>query len=148
MIPPPGGVSSFTTKTDQGRWEEMMSKLRISIGPVELHARLLDTPAAKAIREALPFLSEARISDNFVSFTAPDVAPMRPCRLGSRRAGDFVLTGEGGFCGIDISKLPFVRNRKRTSMRRASNVWARAMGDIAALQHVMDGDPVAVEILD
>jgi hypothetical protein len=73
---------------------------------------------------------------------------MRPCRIGSRRAGDFVLTGEGRACGIDISKLPFVRTRERTSMSRASNVWARAMGDIAALQHVMDGDPVSVELVD
>ena len=125
-----------------------MSKLRISIGPVQLHARLLDTPAAEAIRGSLPFLSEARIRDSFVSFSAPEVEPMRLCRVGSRRAGDFVLTGEGRACGIDISKLPFARNQKRTSMSRASNVWARAMGDIAALQHVMDGDPVSVELVD
>jgi len=124
-----------------------MSKLRISIGPVQLHARLLDTPAAEAIRRALPFSSEARIRENFVSFSAPNVAPISPCRPVSRRAGDFVLSDKGTDCGIDISKLPFVRGRNRVS-HRASDVWARAMGDIAALRHVIDGDPVAVEIVD
>lgn len=124
-----------------------MSKLRISIGPVQLHARLLDTPAAEAIRGALPFSSEARIKDSIVSFSAPDVAPMRPCRPGSRRAGDFVLSREEAACGIDISKLPFVRRRQH-SPHRAGDVWARAMGDIAALRHVVNGDPVAVEIVD
>ena len=124
-----------------------MSRLKISIGPVELHARLLDTPAAEAIRAALPFSSNARVSDNIVSFTAPGAAPLRKCRPGSSRAGDFVLSHEDAACGIDISKLPFVR-RKNSTARRAGNVWARAMGDIAALKHVIDGDPVAVEAID
>jgi hypothetical protein len=114
---------------------------------VELHARLLDTPAAEAIRNALPFSSEARVNDCIVSFSAPGAAPMPKCRPGGRRAGDFVLSHEGLACGIDISKLPFVRSKGGTP-RRGGNVWARAMGDIAALKHVMDGDPVAVEAID
>jgi hypothetical protein len=69
------------------------------------------------------------------------------CPPADRRAGDFVLNGEGPACGIDISKLPFVRRRGRNA-GRAADVWARAMGDIAALKHVMDGDPVAVEAID
>ena len=124
-----------------------MSKLKISIGPVELHARLLDTPAAEAIRNALPFSSKARVSDSIVSFSAPGAAPLRRCRPGSSRAGDFVLSHEDAACGIDISKLPFVRCKDRAP-RRPGNVWARAMGDIAALKHVIDGDPVAVEAID
>lgn len=124
-----------------------MSKLRISIGPVELHARLLDTPAADAIRNALPFSSEARVKDSVVSFSAPGAGRLDKCRPGSHRAGEFVLSHENSACGIDISKLPFVRSNDRT-LRRAGNVWARAMGDIAALKHVMDGDPVAVEAIE
>jgi hypothetical protein len=82
-----------------------------------------------------------------VSFSAPGAAPMRKCRPGGRRAGDFVLSHEDQACGIDISKLPFIRSEGRAP-GRAGNVWARAMGDIAALKHVMDGDPVAVEAID
>lgn len=124
-----------------------MSTLKISIGPVELHARLLDTPAAEAIRNALPFSSEARVSDSIVSFSAPGAAPLRKCRPGGRRAGDFVLSHEDSACGIDISRLPFVRGKDHVS-GRPGNVWARAMGDIAALKHVIDGDLVAVEAID
>jgi len=114
---------------------------------VELHARLLDTPAAEVIRNALPFSSKARVRDSIVSFSAPGAAPLRKCRPGSRRAGEFVLSHEGSARGMDISKLPFVRCNNRAP-RRAGNVWARAMGGIAALKHVIDGDPVAVEAID
>lgn len=148
MIPPPRDVSSLNRENPEWeQWEETLSKLKISIGPVELHARLLDTPAAEAIRDALPFSSEARVSASVVSFSAPGASPLRKCRTGSSRAGDFVLSHEDAACGIDISKLPFVR-RKGHAHSRAGNVWARAMGDIAALKHVIDGDPVAVEEID
>jgi len=148
MIPPLRGVSSLNRENpDRDHWEEALSKLKISIGPVELHARLLDTPAAEAIRNALPFSSKARVSDSIVSFSAPGAAPLRRCRPGNSRAGDFVMSHEDAACGIDISKLPFVRSTDRAP-RRSGDVWARAMGDIAALKHVIDGDPVAVEAID
>jgi hypothetical protein len=114
---------------------------------VELYARLLDTPAAEAIRNALPFSSEAWVSDSIVAFSAPGAAPKGECPQGGELAGEFVLSREGMACGIDISKLPFVR-RKEGLCTRAGNVWARAIGDIAALKHVVDGDPVAVEAID
>jgi hypothetical protein len=148
MIPPFRDVSSLNRENpDQVNREETLSKLKISIGPVELHARLLDTPAAEAIRNALPFSSEARVSDSIVSFSAPGAAPMRKCRPGGNRAGEFILSHENSACGIDISKLPFVRSREHVP-GRSGNVWARAMGDIGALKHVIDGDPVAVEAID
>lgn len=124
-----------------------MSKLRISIGPVQLHARLLDTPAADAVRRALPIASQARVRNGFVSFDAPEIGPFPGCLPAGRRAGDFVLSGEASVCGIDIRKLPFTRSGKAAG-KRAADVWARAMGDIAALKHVIEGDPVAVELAD
>lgn len=124
-----------------------MKKLKISIGPVELYARLLDTPAAEAICIALPFSSEARVSDSIVSFLAPGAAPLHNCGPGARRAGDFILSNDNSVCGIDINRLPFVRSTDNAS-RRPGDVWARAMGDIAALKHVIDGDPVSVEAVE
>lgn len=124
-----------------------MSKLKISIGPVELYARLLDTPAARAIRDALPFSSEARVSDSIVAFSASGAIPNGECPGGGQRAGEFILSREGMYCGIDFSKLPYVRSMETRSCP-PSNVWARATGDIAALKHVIDGDPVAVEAVD
>lgn len=124
-----------------------MSKLKISIGPVELHARLLDTPAAEAIRDALPFSSEARVSGSILSFFAPGAAPLRKYRSGDLRAGELVLSSDDSICGIDIGRLPFVRVRDH-ALGRSGDVWARAMGDIAALKHVIDGDLVSVEAID
>ena len=124
-----------------------MSKLKISIGPVELYARLLDTPAGDAMVAALPFSSEARVSNGTVSFAAPGAGTLDDCRTGNRRAGDFVLSHEQSDCGIDISKLPFL-HRHDHSQRPSADVWAHTMGDIGALKHVIDGDPVAVEPID
>jgi len=148
IIQRPCDVSSLNRKNPgHSQWEETLSRLKISIGPVELHARLLDTPAAEAIRNALPFSSRARVRDSIVSFPAPVIRPSVEYRPGSHRAGEFILSHEESACGIDISNLPFVRNSD-SSRARSGNVWARAMGDIAALKHVIDGDVVAVEAID
>lgn len=85
--------------------------------------------------------------DSIVSFSAPVIRPSVVYRPGSHRAGEFTLSNDDSACGIDISKLPFVRSGDR-SAARSDNVWARAMGDIAALKHVIDGDMVAVEAID
>jgi hypothetical protein len=148
MNPPPRDVFSHNReKPGKVQREERLSKLKISIGPVELYARLLDTPAAEAIIDALPFSSEARVSNNIVSFSAPGAGPLNKCQSGRRRAGEFVLSPEDSDCGIDISKLPFVRGKDH-AQGPSGDVWARALGDIGALKHIIDGDPVAVEAID
>lgn len=124
--------------------ENTLRKVKITIGPVELYARLLDTPAADAIRKAMPFSSRAKIADSAVVFATPGRKKLRSGAPGMGRPGDFVLCGASGDCGIDFSNLPFTRI-KRQGPRRSGDVWARAFGDIAALKHVIDGDPVAVE---
>ncbi len=125
------------------RREEMVRRIKITIGPVELYAKLLDTPAGDAIRSALPFLSMARVDDSAVVFSAPGPVPPHSGLPAMGRPGDFVLCGRSGTCGIDFGIVPFTRNRRR-GPRRSGDVWARAMGDIAALKHVIDGDRVAV----
>lgn len=124
-----------------------MRRIKITIGPVELYAKLLDTPAGDAIRNALPFASRAQVTDSTVLFSTPQHVSRRSGSPGLNRPGDFVFCGRSGACGIDYGNLPFTRMRRR-SPRRTSDVWARAMGDIAALKHVVDGDPVAVEGVD
>lgn len=124
-----------------------MRRIKITIGPVELHAKLLDTPAGHAIRNSLPFLSMAQVADSAVVFSAPGPVPAHSGPPAMGRPGDFVLCGRSGICGIDFDDLPFAPNRSR-GLRRAGDVWARAIGDIGALRHVVDGDRVAVRTVD
>ncbi|MDH3228938.1 MAG: hypothetical protein OEN55_04005 [Alphaproteobacteria bacterium] len=124
-----------------------MRRIKITIGPVELYAKLLDTPAGEAIRNSLPFLSMARVADSAVVFLAPDRLSAHSGSPAMGRPGDFVLCGRSGTCGIDFGHAPFSRNRRR-GPRRSGDVWARAMGDVAALKHVIDGDRVAVRGVD
>jgi len=148
MNPPSRDVSSWNQENlVKFQLEGRLSKLKISIGPVELYAHLLDTPAAEAIVAALPFSSEARVSNSIISFAAPGARQLDKCRSGRRRAGDFVLSPKDSDCGIDISKLPFVHHQDYTP-EPSGDVWASSLGDIGALKHVIDGDPVAVETID
>lgn len=124
-----------------------MRRIKITIGPVELYAKLLDTPAGEAIRNALPFLSMARVNDSAVVFSAPGLVPVHSGQPAMGRPGDFVLCGRSGICGVDFGMLPFSRNLRR-GPRRSGDVWARAIGDIAALKHVIDGDRVTVQGVD
>ncbi|UCH73979.1 MAG: hypothetical protein JSU82_16950 [Rhodospirillales bacterium] len=132
--------------TLRGR-EETVRRIKITIGPVELHAKLLDTPAGNAIRDSLPFLSKAQVADNAVVFSAPGPVPQHSGQPSIGRPGDFVLCGRSKTCGIDFETLPFTRNGRRAA-RGTSDVWARAIGDIAALKHVIDGDRVTVRGVD
>jgi len=143
------GVFSSITKKEltSSRWEETVKRIKITIGPVELYAKLLDTPAGHAIRNSLPFLSMARVDDSAVVFSAPGPVPAHSGQPDMGRPGDFVLCGRSGICGIDFDDMPFSPNRRR-GLRHASDVWARAIGDIAALKHVVDGDRVAVRGVD
>jgi len=122
-------------------------RIKITIGPVELYAKLLDTPAGKAIRNSLPFLSMAQVNDSAVVFSAPAPVPAHTGQPAMGRPGDFVLCGRSGICGIDFGTMPFSPNLRR-GPRRSGDVWARAIGDIAALKHVIDGDRVTVQGVD
>ena len=124
-----------------------MRRVRITIGPVELLARLFDTPAGQAIGAALPFASLASVVDSTVRFATPAGIQATAANGGARRPGDLVISREPGMAGIDFANLPF-RRRPRNDNPRPGNVWARAMGDIAALRHVADGDTVIVEGID
>ncbi len=124
-----------------------MRRVRITIGPVELFARLFDTPAGAAIGAAMPFASLASVVGSTVRFPTPAAIGATPANGGAPRPGDLVISCERGMAGIDFANLPF-RRRPRNDAKRPGNVWARAMGDIAALQHVADGDTVIVEGID
>ena len=124
-----------------------MRKVRITIGPVELFAKLFDTPAGAAIGAAMPFASLASVVDSTVRFATPTGIQATPANGGARRPGDLVFAHEPGMAGIDFANLPF-RRRPRNENSRPGNVWARALGDIAALCHVTDGDMVIVEGID
>ncbi len=124
-----------------------MRRVRITIGPVELFARLFDTPAGQAIGAALPFASLASVAGGTVRFATPASIPATPASGGARRPGDLAISRERGMADIDFANLAF-RRRPRDDGPRPGNIWARAMGDIAALQHVADGDTVIVEGID
>ena len=120
-----------------------MRRVRIIIGPVELQAKLFDTPAADAIYERLPLISRATVTDGKVHFKAPARGGAESPGRDRIRAGELECSADGGSVGIGY-EVSTQRRRRPARRTRPGNVWGRALGDIVALRHVEDGDPVTI----
>ncbi len=124
-----------------------MRRVRITIGPVELQAKLFDTPAADAIYDSLPLISKATVAAGKVRFATPARGMGEPGAAAPVKPGELDLSAECGSAGIDFNIHPYSRPARRYAAK-SRNVWGRALGDIVALKHVLDGDRVTIRRVD
>ncbi len=124
-----------------------MRRVRITIGPVELQAKLFDTPAADAIYDSLPLISKATVAAGRIRFATPARGLEAPAAAAPLKAGELDLSADCGSAGIDFTIHPYRRPARRESPI-PRNVWGRALGDIVALKHVLDGDRVTIRRVD
>lgn len=120
-----------------------MREVVIKAGKVAIRARLLDTPTADQIWNALPIYASAKTWGKEVYFPAPIA---QGCEEGARDVvskGEIAFWPDGDSIAIPFGATPLSR---RGEMRLASacNVWAHALDDVDQLRSVYAGESVSV----
>lgn len=120
-----------------------MRGILIRAGRAAIRARLLDTPTANRIWDALPIYAEARTWGNEVYFRVAVTAVREPDACEVVAVGEIAYWPDGEAIAIGFGPTPISRDGE---IRLASpcNVWAMALDDVGSLGDVRDGDRIAV----
>ncbi|MFV0366964.1 MAG: cyclophilin-like fold protein [Hyphomicrobiaceae bacterium] len=120
-----------------------MREILIRAGEVAIRARLLETPTADKIWQALPIYATARTWGQEVYFATPFSATPEADARDVVKGGEIAFWPDGDAIAIGFGPTPISRNGE---IRLASpcNVWAQALDDVAALKSVHAGEKIAV----
>ncbi|HKZ97382.1 MAG TPA: cyclophilin-like fold protein [Hyphomicrobiaceae bacterium] len=120
-----------------------MREILIKAGNVAIRARLLDTPTADRIWQALPIYAAAKTWGREVYFSAPISNDREPGARDVVNKGEIAFWPDGDAIAIGFGPTPI---SKRGEIRLASpcNVWAMAIDDVAQLKSVYAGEDVEV----
>jgi uncharacterized protein len=124
-----------------------MPRIRITVGPISLTARLRDTPTAAAIRAALPLESSARTWGDEVYFSVPVDAALEADARDVVQAGELAFWVEGNCIAIGFGPTPVSRGEEIRLAAR-TNIWADSTDDVRQFAAVRNGDPVRVEVCE
>lgn len=116
----------------------------ITVGHVAIRARVLNTPTADQIWNALPIRAKAQTWGQEVYFRAPVATGLEPGAKDVVEAGEIAFWPDGDAIAIGFGATPISRNGE---IRLASpcNIWAEALDDVRSLLKVHAGAEISVE---
>ncbi len=124
----------------------MSNKILISIGKVNIEAKLLDTPTARNIKDALPFGSKAVTWGEEVYFETPVMAELEDDAKDVINAGELAFWVEGNSIAIGFGKTP-ASTGDEIRLATKTNIWAHAITDVTLLKPCKAGDFVFIEMI-
>lgn len=123
----------------------MPRQIVITAGRVRILAELDDTPAAAAIAEALPIMSEANRWGGEVYFSIPVQVDLEEGAREVLQAGELACWPAGNVLCIFFGPTPAsIGNEIRAAS--AVNVVGRVCGDLEPLWRITDGMAVSVTV--
>lgn len=121
----------------------MAREVLIQAGDVAIRARLLDTPTANQIWQALPIYAAAQTWGREVYFKTPVITEREPEAREVVQAGEIVYWPDGESIAIGFGPTPISR-RGEIRLASPSNVWAMALDDVSRLKSVYAGASITV----
>src|SRR5688572_33290421 len=117
--------------------------LRIEVGKLVLTVRLLDTPTAKALAAALPFVSRAQTWGEEVYFTTPVSAKLEADAKQVVEPGTVCFWTEGNALALPYGRTP-ISTDERPKLASRCNVVGKIEVDAHALSRVKLGEKITV----
>lgn len=116
----------------------------IRTGKIQIRIRLLNTPTADRIWRALPVFSTIQLWGQGEVFfeTAIESGRERGARI-LVEAGEIVFSPDRAVIGIPFTRTPISRQGE-LRLWSPSNIWAKALDDVRALQTVRPGEKIEV----
>ena len=124
----------------------MSDKILISIGKVKIEARLLDTPTARNVKDALPFGCKADTWGQAIHFDTPIMAELEDDAKEIVKAGEIAFLSELNRIVIGFGKTPASENDE-IRLAAKGNIWAHAITDVTLLKPCKTDDFVFIEML-
>lgn len=120
-----------------------MREIVIRAGGVAIRARLLETPTADRVWQALPIYASAQTWGREVYFSAPLNSGLEPGAKDVVSPGEIAFWPDGDAIAIGFGPTPLSKDGE---IRLASpcNVFALALDDVAQLKCVYAGERIAV----
>ena len=118
-------------------------KLFVEAGKVRLALELRDTPTAKALFTAAPFVSHAQTWGEEVYFTTPVSAKLEPDCMQVVEPGTVCFWTEGDALALPYGRTPISTDEKPKLASRC-NVLGRIEGDPRDLAKIRSGEKVTV----
>jgi hypothetical protein len=110
---------------------------------VFIRARLLDTPTADGIWQALPLYSTAETWGASIHFETPITSEREPSAKVNVEAGEIAYWVEADRILIGYGRTPISRAGE-VRLPCPCNIWARALDDVAVLEAVSPGARIAL----
>lgn len=120
-----------------------MRHILIRSGDVAIRARLLATPTADRIWEALPISASAQTWGREVYFRTPVSPDLEPDARIIVNKGEIAFWPEGDAIAIGFGATPIAR-RGEIRFTSKCNVWAVAIDDVDQLKGVYPGELISV----
>ncbi len=123
-----------------------MARIRITVGTVPVEVELFETPTAAAIRDALPFTSQAMTWGEEVYFSTPVSAGREPDARAVVKAGEIAFWTDGDAIAIGFGPTPISQGDE---IRLASpcNIVGKALTDVRDLAPIRGGETITVEAM-
>ncbi len=122
----------------------VVREILIRAGTVAIRARLLETPTADRIWNALPIYASAKTWGREVYFAAPVESGLEPEARDVVNAGEIAFWPDGDAIAIGFGPTPLSRTTGEIRLASPCNVFALALDDVCQLKSVYAGEHVAV----
>jgi hypothetical protein len=131
-------------RLDSNTMADLLNKIRITVGPVQLDAELKSTKTAQEVYAALPIESPINTWGEEFYFKLAGVKDHRETATNQVKVGDVAFWGAGQVLAIFFGRTPMSMGQDPVPADRV-NIIGRILGDASAFRRAMDASTIRID---